>query len=65
MVNYLHWGMLVKVASENQGGSGYETWVTNYLNIHKRHYILHLSGGLEQVLMSIKNEMGGCWKAEE
>lgn len=55
--------MPVKVSSENRGGSGYETWVTNYITSQKRHYVLHLSG--EQVLMSVKNEMGGCWKAQE
>lgn len=63
MVNYLRWGMPVKVSSENRGDSGYETWVTNYITSQKRHYVLHLSG--EQVLMSIKNEMGGCWKVQE
>lgn len=52
--------MAVKVSSENQGGSGYETQVANYVNSHKRHYTLHLSGGREQGLMSVKNEVGGC-----
>lgn len=65
MVNYLRWGMAVKVSSENQGSAGYEMQVTNYINSHKRHYTLHLSGGREQGLKSVKNEMGGCWKAQE